>query len=264
MLSLKQLVHASKLYFTYGQHNEENKRRIAEVLQDNFKPLFGIKGKVYLIAHKHADPGDYSKLLEDYKAANVDAILKFIWSPAFTTTVKKYREDIASISKIIECTHIKNIFVELDDKLVQHNLPRSISYYTAMKQDLCAWWFTPEQADDIKLYISSPVLYMYTEGALEDILVKWMEGEHREVALQHYHKRTWVKNMDQYVSYVTEQKDIFDKRDADMATNISNEWNVTSIALFGSMHHDWIKKILRQNGFGTNSKYSSTRKYIRN
>jgi len=102
MLSLKQLARTSKLYLTYGLRNERNRRRIMDVLQDNFKPLFGLGNLVYLLGHKHSYGPMNDLLIQSCKMLHKDRIDMIKESIDFRDTISSYENDLYAITEIIK------------------------------------------------------------------------------------------------------------------------------------------------------------------
>jgi hypothetical protein len=116
--SLHQIKKGVSLFVNYGIHSANNRKRIKDVLNGEFKPLFGIDSKLYINGHRHIDfllektlRDFFLKPIENMENKDVSKIEieKIIKSKNFINTLSIYKEDINHMVNIIKSGNVSLI-----------------------------------------------------------------------------------------------------------------------------------------------------------
>ncbi len=251
MLSPRKALKVGKLWLQYGLKSDENKRKIAEVLNEEFKPLFGIKGTVYLLPHGHASQFIREELWKSLHTKDRERIDKFLKDgDEYVRATHGYRKDMDAILEILSVTDISTIYMEATAEDAQSRLDELPRSYNSLTRDLQKLWYSSYVCNQVSLYLFGWVGKLYLEGKLNWISIVWMEGPSKLICNE-YMRRTQGKDWEnpEHIRIVVTD------RDKEMVENLTKATATNSIAVYGTSHHKWIKNGLEKNSFRTNSKH---------
>ncbi len=263
MLSPRKAVQATKLYLTHWLKSEKNKARIQAVLQDNFKPLFGVDGTIYLIAHQHSSPKDDKEAVNAIVTVNKSHIESFLSRDKIQEQVDIYQKDMEWIWEIIKYSAAKTIYIEEEPYRAEKWLNEAKKSYGTIEWVMTTLWFSQQDTERMTLFLLGPVYYLYSVRKLDNIKILGMEWEHKDEAVEIIQKLYNDYSPEEGQQMIEKLKKNIVKRDKDMANNIMTGGKGPSIAIFWAAHHDGIKELLRNWNFSTNSKYSTDDKSMR-